>query len=77
MWIGFRELTGWLLTVAGLLLIGVVLILALNRSVLEAIALSIPATVVFRSGIGMVRLAAAGRIASKLNMDLPSNGRKA
>ncbi len=66
MWIAFREITGWLLTLLGLLLIGVVLMLALNRYVFEAMALSLPATIVFRSGIGLVRLAAAGRIATKL-----------
>ena len=67
MWIVFREIIGWVLTVAGLLLIGVVLMLALNRNVFEAMALSLPATVVFRSGIGLVRLAAAGRIATRLS----------
>jgi hypothetical protein len=34
--------------------------------VLEAAALSLPATVVFRSGILLVKLAAAGRIAARL-----------
>jgi hypothetical protein len=61
-----REIVGWLLAVAGLVLIVFILRLALNRSVLEAMALSLPATIVFRAGISLVKIAAAGRIASRL-----------
>lgn len=67
MWLIIRELFGWVLIAAGLAMIGFVLILANNRSVLEALAVSLPATVVFRSGIGFVRLAVAGRIAAKIS----------
>ncbi len=63
---GIRELIGWLMTALGLILIGVVLVLALNRYVFEAMALSLPSVIVFRAGIGLVRLASAGRIASRL-----------
>lgn len=62
-----REAIGWLLIVAGLAMIAYVLILAGNRSVLEAGAVSIPATVVFRSGIGLVRLAVAARVAAAIS----------
>ncbi len=67
MWLLIRELVGWVLVVFGIVLIWFVLNLALERSVLEAAALSLPATVVFRSGIGFVRLATAGRIAVRLS----------
>jgi hypothetical protein len=67
MWMGFREFLGWLIALVGLALIGIVLILALNRNVFEAMALSLPAAVVFRAGIGLVRMTAAARIASKLS----------
>ena len=67
MWMGFREFMGWLIALIGLALIGVVLILALNRSVFEALALSFPAAIVFRAGIGLVRMATAARIATKLS----------
>ena len=61
--IGLREFFAGLITVIGLALIGVVLILALNRQVFEAGALSLPAAIVFRSGIGLFRMATAARIA--------------
>lgn len=67
MWMGFREFLGWLIALVGLALIGIVLILALNRNVFEAMALSLPAAIVFRAGIGLVRMTAAARIASKLS----------
>lgn len=67
MWMGFRELMGWLIALVGLALIGVVLVLALNRNVFEAMALSIPATIVFRAGIGLVKMSAAARIATRLS----------
>lgn len=67
MWMGFREFLGWLIALVGLALIGVVLILALNRNVFEAMAVSLPAAIVFRAGIGLVRMAAAARIATKLS----------
>jgi hypothetical protein len=66
MWMGFREFMGWVIALVGLALIGVVLILALNRSVFEALALSFPAAIVFRAGIGLVRMATAARIATRL-----------
>ncbi len=69
MWIGIREAIGWVITLVGLLLIGVVLMLALNRSVFEAVALSIPSAIVFRSGIGLVRMTAAARIAKQLGRE--------
>jgi hypothetical protein len=69
MWIGIREAIGWMITLIGLVLIGVVLILALNRNVFEAMALTLPATIVFRSGIGLVRMSAAARIAVQLTAE--------
>lgn len=66
MWLLLRELIGWLLVAAGLAMIGVMIHLAVNRAVLEAIAISLPAAIVFRAGIGFVRLAVAGRIASRI-----------
>ncbi|MFT5303400.1 MAG: hypothetical protein ACI814_004219 [Mariniblastus sp.] len=67
MWMGFREFMGWLIALVGMALIGVVLLLALNRNVFEAMALSFPAAIVFRAGIGLVRMATAARIATDLN----------
>jgi hypothetical protein len=61
-----REGIGWLLTVLGLALIGFVLNLALNRNVIEAMALSLPGVIVFRAGISLVKIASAGRIAAGL-----------
>jgi hypothetical protein len=63
--INLRELAGWVLTALGVLLIGFVLMMALERHVLEAFALSLPATMVFRSGIGLVRLSVALRVAAQ------------
>jgi hypothetical protein len=64
LWI--REIVGWVLVVVGLILIGFVLNLALNRQMIEAVALSLPGTIVFRAGIGLVKVAAAGRIAARV-----------
>ena len=69
MWMSFRELMGWLIALIGLALIGVLLVLALNRNVFEALALSLPAAVVFRAGIGLVRMSAAARIATRLSKE--------
>ena len=66
MLIGIRELVGWLLVLLGLGLIGVDFMLALNRSVIEALALALPSAIVFRSGIGLVRISMAARIALRL-----------
>jgi hypothetical protein len=69
-----REVIGWLLTILGLVLIGFVLHLALNRSVIEAMALSLPGVIVFRAGISLVKIAAAGRIAASLTRDERNRG---
>ena len=69
MWLTIREVVGWLMVVGGLILIGFVFRFALDRAILEAMALSLPATIVFRAGIGFVKLTTAGRIAMRLNSE--------
>lgn len=64
MWLTIREIVGWGLTIIGLIMIIILVFLAVERQILEAIAVAIPATVVFRSGIGLVRLATAARLAT-------------
>lgn len=61
--LGITEFIGWLLTLVGLALTGVLIYLAVNRYVFEAMALSLPSVIIFRAGIGLVRMATAGRIA--------------
>ncbi len=61
---GISEWIGWAITLLGLLVLFLVIYLAMNRYVFEAMALSLPSVIVFRAGIGLVRLAVAGRIAS-------------
>jgi uncharacterized membrane protein len=65
--IGSREILGIVLMLIGLGLIGFVLMLALNRNIFEALALSVPAAIVFRAGVGLLRMATAARVAMKLN----------
>ena len=65
--IGFNELLGIVFMLIGLALIGVLLILALNRAIFEAAALSFPAAIVFRAGVGLFRMGSAARIAMKLH----------
>ena len=72
MWIGIREFVGWVIVLIGLALIGLVVALAIKRNVLEAMALSLPAVIVFRSGIGLVRMSAASRVAMRLTQDKTS-----
>lgn len=67
LWI--REIIGWVLVAVGLILIGFVLNLAINRAVIEAAALSLPGTIVFRAGISLVKISAAGRIAARVSDD--------
>ena len=62
-----REMIGWVFVVLGLALIGFVVYMALNRRVVEGLVVTLPAIVVFRAGIGLVRLATAGRIARRLD----------
>lgn len=69
MWLLIRELIGWTLVAVGLAMIGFVLYLANNRAVLEALAVSLPATIVFRSGVGFVKLAFAARVATKVTAE--------
>ena len=57
-----REIAGWSVVAVGLALTGCVLYLAMNRAVIEAAAVALPATIVFRAGISLVKLAIAGRI---------------
>lgn len=66
MWLLFREILGWVLVLAGSAMIVLVCQLALERSVLEAIAITVPATIVFRAGIGFLRITTAARLAKKL-----------
>lgn len=61
-----REIIGWIIMIVGLLLIGLLVVLALNRNVFEAMALSFPAAIVFRAGIGLIRMSAASRVATRL-----------
>ena len=65
--IGFNEVLGILLMLIGLALIGFLLLLALNRSIFEAAVLSFPAVIVFRAGVGLLRMGTAARIAMKLH----------
>ena len=67
MLIGISEFVGWVLVLLGLCLIGVDFMLALNRNVIEALALALPSVIVFRSGIGLVRISMAARIALRLD----------
>lgn len=67
MLIGIREFVGWLLVLVGLGLIGVDFLLAINRNVIEALALALPSAIVFRAGIGLVRISMAARIALRLD----------
>lgn len=64
-----REMIGWVFVVLGLALIGFVVYMALNRRVVEGLVVTLPAIVVFRAGIGLVRLATAGRIAQQADDD--------
>ena len=64
--LGITEFVGWCLTLAGLMLTGLLVYLAVNRYVFEAMALSLPSVIIFRSGVGFVRMATAGRIATSL-----------
>lgn len=69
MWYGIREAVGWAIVLLGLGMIALLVNMAVDRLILEAIAMTLPATVVFRSGIGLVRLATSGRMAARLDAE--------
>lgn len=64
--LGLREFLAGILIVFGLGLVGVVLMMAFTRNPIEAFALGLPSIVVFRSGVGLLRMTTAARIAMKL-----------
>lgn len=66
MWNLVLEIVGWTLTAIGLILLLLVVRFAANRAILEAFAIAFPSAIVFRAGIGLVRLASASRIAQQL-----------
>ena len=70
-----REIVGWVFVALGLVLIGFVLHLALSRRVVEGLVVTLPAIVVFRSGIGLVRIATAARIATTGDEEQPGTTR--
>ncbi len=66
-----NDVLGW-----GLLLLGIFLILtminsAANRQILLSMALSIPSTIVFRAGVGFLRMNAAFRMAQQVKTNQP------
>lgn len=61
-----NDILGWGLLLLGLLLILVMINSAANRQILLSMALSIPSTIVFRSGVGFLRMNAAYRMAQKI-----------
>jgi len=65
--IGFNELLGIVFMLIGLGLIWLLLTWALDRHIFEAAVLSFPATIIFRSGVGLFRMGTATRIAMKLH----------
>lgn len=66
MWLIVREVLGWSLIAIGLYLVYLVVVFAADGGILEAFALSLPATIVFRSGVGLLRLTSAIRIARNI-----------
>ena len=64
-----NEILGWGLLVLGIVLILIMINSAANRGILLSMALSIPATVVFRSGVGFLRMNAAYRMAQKVEKE--------
>jgi len=64
--LAITEIIGWLLALLGLALTALLVYLAVNRYVFEAMALSLPSVIIFRAGIGLARMATAGRIANRI-----------
>ena len=64
--LAITEIIGWLLALLGLALTALLVYLAVNRYVFEAMALSLPSVIIFRAGIGLARMVTAGRIANRI-----------
>jgi hypothetical protein len=68
-----NDILGWGLMLLGLFLIFTMFNCAGNSQILLAIALSIPSTVVFRAGVGFLRMNSAHRLAKQKTNDHPSS----
>lgn len=76
-------MVGTRIVAALFILFGVALILfliwlALQRMVFEAMAISLPAAIVFRAGVGLMRMATSAQLAMKLRqpVDVTSDRRR-
>lgn len=66
-----NDILGWGLMILGIVLILIMITSATNKLILLSMALSIPATIVFRSGVGFLRMSTAYRLARKLDKHEP------
>lgn len=64
-----NEILGWVLLVFGIYLIMTMISSAANRQILLSMALSIPSTIVFRAGVGFLRMNSAFRMAQKIEKE--------
>jgi multisubunit Na+/H+ antiporter MnhG subunit len=60
-----NDILGWGLLLLGIWLIFVMINSAANQQILLSLALSIPSTMVFRAGVGFLRMNTAYRMAQK------------
>ena len=64
-----NDILGWGLLLLGIFLILVMINSAANRQILLSLALSIPSTIVFRAGVGFLRMNTAYRMAQKIEKE--------
>ncbi|MEE2642193.1 MAG: hypothetical protein VX768_16305 [Planctomycetota bacterium] len=64
-----NDILGWALLILGVILILTMISSAANRQILLSMALSIPSTIVFRAGVGFLKMNAAYRMAQKIEKD--------
>ena len=64
-----NDILGWALLILGVILILTMINSAANRQILLSMALSIPSTIVFRAGVGFLKMNAAYRMAQKIEKD--------
>ena len=64
-----NDILGWALLILGVILILTMINIAANRQILLSMALSIPSTIVFRAGVGFLKMNAAYRMAQKIEKD--------
>jgi hypothetical protein len=69
-----RELAGWILLGIGLAMFALVYMWLVNKRIIEGFLLGVAGIMVFRAGIGMLKVAVAARAMGEVKRDMAEAG---